>query len=176
MASGLAGTGTRFLHALSRVGQQFGRTFLAKSGRRYWPEPVAPRRVRDDPRPLGGPGRTGCGLALPVPSFRLRVWAWGRGGATAGRDFQTRTMALRWSCWRRRCSWRPALVGSPRPARPGCAGPLGTRAASDTRAQVRPGRARSPRRRGHCANDSRRPNEWEDAHVLRGLQPPWVGR
>ncbi|EDL83937.1 rCG40823, isoform CRA_c [Rattus norvegicus] len=44
-------------------------------------------------------------------------------------------MALRWSCWRRRCSWRPALVGSPRPARPGCAGPLGTRAASDTRAQ-----------------------------------------
>ncbi|EDL83936.1 rCG40823, isoform CRA_b [Rattus norvegicus] len=45
-------------------------------------------------------------------------------------------MALRWSCWRRRCSWRPALVGSPRPARPGCAGPLGTRAASDTRAQI----------------------------------------
>lgn len=111
-----------------------------------------------------------------MPSFRLRVWAWGRGGATAGRDFQTRTMALRWSCWRRGCSWRPAPVGSPRPARPGCAGPLGTRAALDTRAQVRPGRARCPRRRGHRANDSRRPNEWEDAHVHRGLQPPWVGR
>lgn len=118
---------------------------------------------------------TGCGFALPVPSFRLRVWAWGRGGATARRDFQTRTMAMRWWCWRRACSWRPVAVGSPRPERPGCAEPLGTRAASDTRAQVRPGRARCPRRRGHCANDSRRPNEWEDAHVRRGSQSP-LGR
>ncbi|XP_076428668.1 all trans-polyprenyl-diphosphate synthase PDSS1 isoform X2 [Peromyscus maniculatus bairdii] len=47
-------------------------------------------------------------------------------------------MATRWWCgwcWRRGCSWRPA-AGSPRPERPGCAGPLGTRAASDTRAQM----------------------------------------
>ncbi|OBS63951.1 hypothetical protein A6R68_07510, partial [Neotoma lepida] len=101
---------------------------------------------------------------LPVPSFRLRVRAWGRGGATARRDFQTRAMATRWWCWRRGCSWRPAAT-NPRPGRPGSAGPLGTRAAADTRAQVRPGRARSPRRRGHRANDSRRPNEWEDAHM-----------
>ncbi|XP_051007191.1 all trans-polyprenyl-diphosphate synthase PDSS1 isoform X2 [Acomys russatus] len=44
-------------------------------------------------------------------------------------------MALRWWCWRRGCSWRPA-VRSPRPGRPGCAGPLGTRAAWNTRAQM----------------------------------------
>lgn len=113
---------------------------------------------------------------LPVPSFRLRVWAWGRGGAISRRDFQTLTMAMRWSCWRRGCSWRPAAVGSPRPGRPGCAGPLGTRATSNTRAQVRPGRARCPQRRGHRANDSRRPNEWEDAHVRGACSLPWVGR
>lgn len=85
-------------------------------------------------------------------------------------------MAMRWSCWRRGCPWRPAAFGSPRPGRPGCAGPLGTRATSDTRAQVRPGRACCPRRRGHGANDSRRLNEWEDAHVRRACSPPWVGR
>uniref|UniRef100_A0A8C6IC14 All trans-polyprenyl-diphosphate synthase PDSS1 n=1 Tax=Mus spicilegus TaxID=10103 RepID=A0A8C6IC14_MUSSI len=45
-------------------------------------------------------------------------------------------MAMRWSCWRRGCSWRPTAVGSPRPERPGCVEPLGTRAASDTRAQI----------------------------------------
>lgn len=118
-----------------------------------------------------------CHRALPVPSFRLRVRAWGRGGATAGRDFQTRTMATRLWCWRRGCSWRPA-AGRPRPGRPGCAGPLGTRAASDTRAQVRPGHALCRRRRGHRANDSRRPNEWEDAHVRPGLARcvRWEGR
>ncbi|XP_057642985.1 all trans-polyprenyl-diphosphate synthase PDSS1 isoform X2 [Chionomys nivalis] len=44
-------------------------------------------------------------------------------------------MATRWWCWRRGCSWRPAS-GRPRPGRPGCAGPLGMRAASDTRAQM----------------------------------------
>lgn len=76
MASGLAGTGTRFLHALSRVGQQFGRTFLAKSGRRYWPEPVAPRRVRDDGRPRRRPSRNrvrprASGAQLPAPGLGL---------------------------------------------------------------------------------------------------------
>uniref|UniRef100_D6RHT8 Prenyl (solanesyl) diphosphate synthase, subunit 1 n=1 Tax=Mus musculus TaxID=10090 RepID=D6RHT8_MOUSE len=45
-------------------------------------------------------------------------------------------MAMRWSCWRRGCSWRPTAVGSPRRERPGCVEPLGTRAASDTRAQL----------------------------------------
>ncbi|NP_001342396.1 all trans-polyprenyl-diphosphate synthase PDSS1 isoform 2 [Mus musculus] len=45
-------------------------------------------------------------------------------------------MAMRWSCWRRGCSWRPTAVGSPRRERPGCVEPLGTRAASDTRAQI----------------------------------------
>lgn len=172
MASGLESTGTRFLHALSCVGRQFGRTFLVKSGRSYRPKPAALRRVGGGQAIALKTGwGTGCGLALPVPSFRLRVWVWGRGGATSRRDFQTRTMAMRWSCLRRGCSWRPAAVGGRRPGRPGCAEPLGTRAISDTRAQVRPGRARCPRRRGHRANDSGRPNEWEDAHVRGACSP-----
>lgn len=48
VASGLAGTGTRFLHALFHIGRHFGCTFLVKIGRGYRPEPVAPRRVRED--------------------------------------------------------------------------------------------------------------------------------
>ncbi|GAB1286012.1 All trans-polyprenyl-diphosphate synthase PDSS1 [Apodemus speciosus] len=53
-------------------------------------------------------------------------------------------MAMRWSCWRRGCSWRSAAVGSPPPGRPGCAGPLETRAASDTRAQITVFHQRTP--------------------------------
>lgn len=100
MASGLAGTGTRFLHALSRVGQQFGRTFLVKSGRGYRPEPLAPRRVEEDKRPGGEQGAasrfrcpasgSGSGLGAeaeppPAATFRLAPWlcAGGAGGVPA---------------------------------------------------------------------------------------------
>jgi hypothetical protein len=99
MASGLAGTGTRFLHALSRVGQQFGRTFLDKSGRGSRLEPVAPRRVEEDRRPGGEQGAasrfrcpaSGSGFGLgaeaelrPAATFRLEPWLCaGRAGGVA---------------------------------------------------------------------------------------------
>lgn len=146
--------------------------FWVKSGHSYRPERRAPRKV-----PQGGGTALGAVACFRCPASGSGSGPGGRGGAIARRDFHTRSMALRWWCWRRGCSWTPA-ARSPRPGRPGCAGPLGTHAAWDTRAQVRPGRARCSRRKGHRANDSQRPNEWEDTHVLRGLSwcVPWVGR